>query len=211
MGYPHAWPSAKSSMPGRTGADDSRNTNTLKSVSGPGAFEGPYLPERDHGLCHCFKQRFSSHLDVMDAFRIRVAHTALAPWHDSITICAYCSPCFGSILNLSTDESWAKRLVPQRQREKIMKCHLNMPPLGALRPPHVRGPTIPPHILKQLEEHRAQERRAWRLGRNRSAGLDAKGAYSLRYDHSFNARTGSGSHIEIKVCRWYPVLETPVS
>jgi hypothetical protein len=30
----------------------------------------------------------------------------------------------------------------------------------------------------------------------------------LRYDHSFNASSGSNSHIEIKVRRWHAVLET---
>ena len=32
-----------------------------------------------------------------------------------------------------------------------------MPPLDALRPRPPRGPTIPPHILRQMQEHRAQE------------------------------------------------------
>jgi hypothetical protein len=48
-------------------------------------------------------------------------------------------------------------LCPCGSGKKFKKCHLNMPPLEALRPSLPSGPTLPPEIVKRFDEHRLQE------------------------------------------------------
>src|SRR5258708_21938178 len=48
-------------------------------------------------------------------------------------------------------------LCPCGSGKKFKKCHLNMPPLEALRPTLPSGPTLPAEIVKRFEEHRLQE------------------------------------------------------
>jgi hypothetical protein len=48
-------------------------------------------------------------------------------------------------------------LCPCGSGKTFKKCHLNTPPLTAMRSAVPSGPPLPPHILRQFEEHRLRE------------------------------------------------------